>query len=74
MVHDGERRQRKDVDYSEALTERQFLKAIDEGDLEEAEEKSRQKRSVKRKRKTISDVSTSNASLAEFFSIKKFLW
>lgn len=45
------RRQRKEVDYSEVLTEREFLKAIDEGDdLEEAEEKSRQRR-AKRKRK-----------------------
>ncbi|KAL5967561.1 ATP-dependent helicase brm [Taenia solium] len=44
------RRQRKEVDYSDALTDRQFLKAIDEGSLEEAEEKSRQ-RKAKRKRK-----------------------
>lgn len=43
-------RQRKEVDYSDALTERQFLKAIEEGDLEEAEENSRQQK-AKRKRK-----------------------
>ncbi|VDQ12440.1 unnamed protein product [Trichobilharzia regenti] len=47
------KRQRKEVDYSDALTERQFLKAIDEGSLEEAEERQRQKRAARRKRKRI---------------------
>lgn len=52
----GMKRQRKEVDYSDALTDRQFLKAIDDGSLEEAEEKQRQRRAAKRKRKRI-DVS-----------------
>lgn len=52
----GMKRQRKEVDYSDALTERQFLKAIDEGSLEEAEERQRQKRAARKKRKRI-DVS-----------------
>ncbi len=53
------RRQRKEVDYSDALTERQFLKAIDEGDdLEEVEEKSRQRKAKrKRKRNEVSPLS-----------------
>nr|CAH8868764.1 unnamed protein product [Trichobilharzia regenti] len=51
----GMKRQRKEVDYSDALTERQFLKAIDEGSLEEAEERQRQKRAARRKRKRIDD-------------------
>ncbi|TPP49699.1 Transcription activator BRG1 [Fasciola gigantica] len=49
----GMKRQRKEVDYSDALTERQFLKAIDEGSLEEAEERQRQKRATRKKRKRI---------------------
>uniref|UniRef100_A0A0X3P6Q3 Putative global transcription activator SNF2L2 n=1 Tax=Schistocephalus solidus TaxID=70667 RepID=A0A0X3P6Q3_SCHSO len=53
----GVKRQRKEVDYSDALTERQFLKAIDEGSLEEAEERQRQKKAAKRKRKHNDDYS-----------------
>ncbi|VDP83112.1 unnamed protein product [Echinostoma caproni] len=53
----GMKRQRKEVDYSDALTERQFLKAIDEGSLEEAEERQRQKRAARKKRKRIDDSS-----------------
>ncbi|VDO81190.1 unnamed protein product [Schistosoma margrebowiei] len=49
----GMKRQRKEVDYSDALTERQFLKAIDEGSLEEAEERQRQKRAARKKRKRL---------------------
>ncbi len=44
------KRQRKEVDDSDALTDRQFLKAIDDGSLEEAEERQRQKK-AKRRRK-----------------------
>ena len=32
------KRQRKEVDYSEALTERQWLKALEDGNIEQAEE------------------------------------
>ncbi|TGZ75143.1 hypothetical protein CRM22_000544 [Opisthorchis felineus] len=53
----GLKRQRKEVDYSDALTERQFLKAIDEGSLEEAEERQRQRRAARKKRKRIDDSS-----------------
>uniref|UniRef100_A0A2D4F739 Global transcription activator SNF2L2 n=2 Tax=Micrurus corallinus TaxID=54390 RepID=A0A2D4F739_MICCO len=41
-------RQRRDVDYSDALTEKQWLRAIEDGNLEEMEEEVRLK---KRKRK-----------------------
>nr|CDS30859.1 global transcription activator snf2l2 [Hymenolepis microstoma] len=52
------RRQRKEVDYSEVLTEREFLKAIDEGDdLEEAEEKSRLRRAKRKRRRNEPDYS-----------------
>ncbi|KAL7054112.1 hypothetical protein AAHC03_026546 [Spirometra sp. Aus1] len=60
----GAKRQRKEVDYSDALTERQFLKAIDEGSLEEAEERQRQKKAAKRKRKR-NDVSTTDYSVVD---------
>ncbi|XP_070563985.1 probable global transcription activator SNF2L2 [Ptychodera flava] len=43
-------RQKKDVDYSDALTEKQWLKAIEEGNLEEMEEQKRYKKQRKRKR------------------------
>ncbi|GAB6025093.1 putative global transcription activator SNF2L2, variant 3 [Chamberlinius hualienensis] len=43
-------RQRKDVDYSDSLTEKEWLKAIEDGDLEEVEVKKKQKRSRKRKK------------------------
>lgn len=44
-------RQRKEVDYSDSLTEKQWLKvAIEEGNLEEIEEEVRQKKARKRKR------------------------
>ncbi|KAA3677467.1 SWI/SNF-related matrix-associated actin-dependent regulator of chromatin subfamily A member 2/4 [Paragonimus westermani] len=54
----GLKRPRKEVDYSDALTERQFLKAIDEGSLEEAEERQRQKRAARKKRKRIDQDSS----------------
>ncbi|XP_077981032.1 SWI/SNF-related matrix-associated actin-dependent regulator of chromatin subfamily A member 2-like [Glandiceps talaboti] len=43
-------RQKKDIDYSDALTEKQWLKAIEEGNLEEMEEQRRYKKQHKRKR------------------------
>ncbi|KYO40319.1 hypothetical protein Y1Q_0008999 [Alligator mississippiensis] len=48
-------RHRKEVDYSDSLTEKQWLKAIEEGTLEEIEEEVRQKKSS-RKRKRDTDV------------------
>lgn len=42
------KRQRKEVDYSEALTEKQWVKALEDGNLEEAEE-TRKKRKRKKK-------------------------
>lgn len=42
------KRQRKEVDYSEALTEKQWIKALEDGNLEEAEE-TRKKRKRKKK-------------------------
>ncbi|XP_041475495.1 transcription activator BRG1-like isoform X1 [Lytechinus variegatus] len=44
-------RQRKDVDYSDTLTEKEFLRAIQDGNLDEIEEiKKEKKRRYKRKR------------------------
>lgn len=51
-------RHRKEVDYSDSLTEKQWLKAIEEGTLEEIEEEVRQKKSS-RKRKRDSDAGPS---------------
>ncbi|XP_064411400.1 probable global transcription activator SNF2L2 isoform X3 [Latimeria chalumnae] len=48
-------RQRRDVDYSDALTERQWLRAIEDGNLEEMEEEVRLK---KRKRRRHVDKDT----------------
>ncbi|XP_061423760.1 transcription activator BRG1-like isoform X1 [Lethenteron reissneri] len=42
-------RHRKDVDYSDSLTEKQWLRAIEDGNLEEMEEVVRAKRARKRK-------------------------
>ena len=43
------KRQRKDVDYSEALTEKQWVKALEEGNIEQAEEAKRNRKKRKRK-------------------------
>ncbi|XP_028404459.1 transcription activator BRG1-like isoform X2 [Dendronephthya gigantea] len=43
-------RQKKTVDYSEPLTERQWLKAIEDGCLDEMEERQKTKKARKRKR------------------------
>uniref|UniRef100_A0A8C6L879 SWI/SNF related BAF chromatin remodeling complex subunit ATPase 2 n=1 Tax=Nothobranchius furzeri TaxID=105023 RepID=A0A8C6L879_NOTFU len=48
---------RRDVDYSDALTEKQWLRAIEDGNLEEMEEEIRLK---KRKRKRRQDKDTSS--------------
>ncbi|KAG7231388.1 hypothetical protein INR49_011986 [Caranx melampygus] len=48
-------RQRKEVDYSDSLTEKQWLKAIEEGTLEEMEEEVRHKKTT-RKRKRDRDL------------------
>ena len=45
-------RQRKEVDYSEHLTEKQWMKAIEDGRLDEMEERQKDKRAKKRKRDT----------------------
>jgi hypothetical protein len=46
------RRQRKDIDYSDNLTEREFLQALEEGNLDDAVE---QKRIRKQNRKNLQD-------------------
>ena len=47
ITHTG-KRQRKEVDYSEALTEKQWVKALEDGTLEEtAETKKKRKRKKK---------------------------
>uniref|UniRef100_A0A8B9VVP1 SWI/SNF related, matrix associated, actin dependent regulator of chromatin, subfamily a, member 4 n=1 Tax=Anas zonorhyncha TaxID=75864 RepID=A0A8B9VVP1_9AVES len=56
-------RHRKEVDYSDSLTEKQWLKAIEEGTLEEIEEEVRQKKSSrKRKRDTDGGSATPTTS------------
>lgn len=47
MFGRGARRLKKEVDYSEALTEREWLKAVEDGTLDEKEE--RKKKRKKRK-------------------------
>ncbi|KAL3278288.1 hypothetical protein HHI36_013622 [Cryptolaemus montrouzieri] len=59
-------RQRKEVDYTDSLTEKEWLKAIDEGgdyeDEEEEEEKSKKKRGRKRRKKDDSDTEVGTSS------------
>ncbi|KAK3755564.1 hypothetical protein QZH41_005945 [Actinostola sp. cb2023] len=52
-------RQRKEVDYSEHLTEKQWLKAIEDGSLEEIEEKQKS-RKINKKRKRDGDEGESS--------------
>lgn len=52
------RRQRKDVDYSDNLTEREFLQALEEGNLDDAVEQKRQ-----RKQSRKSQLNSSNGEL-----------
>jgi hypothetical protein len=42
------RRQRKDIDYSDNLTEREFLQALEEGNLDDAVEQKRQRKQNRR--------------------------
>jgi hypothetical protein len=42
------RRQRKDVDYSDNLTEKEFLQALEEGNLDDAVEQKRQRKQTRR--------------------------
>uniref|UniRef100_A0A4W6FX83 SWI/SNF related BAF chromatin remodeling complex subunit ATPase 4 n=1 Tax=Lates calcarifer TaxID=8187 RepID=A0A4W6FX83_LATCA len=44
-------RQRKEVDYSDSLTEKQWLKAIEEGTLEEMEEEVRHKKTTRKRKR-----------------------
>ncbi|XP_073809536.1 transcription activator BRG1 isoform X6 [Danio rerio] len=44
-------RQRKEVDYSDSLTEKQWLKAIEDGTLEEIEEEVRHRKSARKRRR-----------------------
>ncbi|XP_059407495.1 transcription activator BRG1 isoform X2 [Carassius carassius] len=44
-------RQRKEVDYSDSLTEKQWLKAIEEGTLDEIEEEVRYKKTTRKRRR-----------------------
>ena len=49
-------RQRKEVDYSDSLTEKQWLQAIEDGNLDEIQEEIREekKKTTARKRKKVS--------------------
>ncbi len=47
MFGRGTRRRKKEVDYSEALTEKEWLKAIEDGDLEQKQEKKKQRKKRK---------------------------
>jgi len=42
------RRQRKDVDYTDNLTEREFLQALEEGNLDDAVEQKRQRKQIRK--------------------------
>uniref|UniRef100_A0A669BHQ5 SWI/SNF related BAF chromatin remodeling complex subunit ATPase 4a n=1 Tax=Oreochromis niloticus TaxID=8128 RepID=A0A669BHQ5_ORENI len=44
-------RQRKEVDYSDSLTEKQWLKAIEEGNLEDIEEEVRHKKTTRKRKR-----------------------
>uniref|UniRef100_A0A8C5BVC1 SWI/SNF related BAF chromatin remodeling complex subunit ATPase 4a n=1 Tax=Gadus morhua TaxID=8049 RepID=A0A8C5BVC1_GADMO len=48
-------RQRKEVDYSDSLTEKQWLKAIEEGNLEDMEEEVRHKKTTRKRKRDRSD-------------------
>ena len=56
------RRQRKDIDYSDNLTEREFLQALEEGNLDDAVE---QKRIRKQNRKNLQDDDDDDIDLDE---------
>ena len=60
-------RQRREVDYSETLTEREWLKAVEDGTLEEVEEHKRKKK----KRKL---DSSNNGEDTPSIKVKKYLF
>jgi len=47
MFGRGTKRRKKEVDYSEALTEREWLRAVEDGNLEEKEERKKQRKRKK---------------------------
>ncbi len=47
MFGRGARRIKKEIDYSEALTEKEWLKAIEDGNLEEKQERKKQRKKRK---------------------------
>jgi ATP-dependent helicase STH1/SNF2 len=63
------RRQRKDIDYSDNLTEREFLQALEEGNLDDALE---QKRIRKQNRKNLSSSQDNDIDLDETEACSSF--
>lgn len=57
-------RLRKTVDYSENLTERQWIRAIEDGNLEEEEEKKKDKKGKKKKRKVDDELFTAKVRVS----------
>lgn len=55
------RRQRKDVDYSDNLTEREFLQALEEGNLDDAVEQKRQRKQSRKSQNTDLDLDDTEA-------------
>ncbi|CDQ70756.1 unnamed protein product [Oncorhynchus mykiss] len=49
-------RQRKEVDYSDSLTEKQWLKAIEDGNLEDLEEEVRHKKTTRKRKRDRDDM------------------
>ncbi|XP_066997034.2 ATP-dependent helicase brm isoform X2 [Anabrus simplex] len=58
-------RQRKEVDYTDSLTEKEWLKAIDEGEEEEEEEVSKSSRKKLRKRRRKEELDPSSFGVPE---------
>ncbi len=54
-------RARKEVDYSDSLTEREFLRAVEEGNLDEVSESKKRRRKEKAKRRYEEDIEEENA-------------
>lgn len=52
-------RQRKEVDYSEHLTEKQWLKAIEDGSLDEIEERQKTRKLTKKRKRDSPEESDS---------------
>ena len=50
------RRQRKEIDYSDNLTEREFLQALEEGNLDDAVEQKRQRKQARRQHPHDNDI------------------